>query len=103
MNLLLALLSRRHAAHFDLRRDHRARGPTRSRPPMASLACAVEDADRSWFTTITMSGSAFNLRRDAVHMSAFDQSGHGRGWDRDGYCCQGEKFGLTSAASAGGH
>src|SRR5262249_15987860 len=45
MSLLLALLSRRHAAHFDLRRDHRARGPTRSRPPMASLACAVKDSD----------------------------------------------------------
>jgi len=39
----------------------------------------------------------------ALHLSAFDQSGHGRGWDRDGYCCEAKNFGLTSAASAGGH
>src|SRR5262249_906596 len=42
INALVALLSKRHAAHFDLRRDHRAAGPTRLRLPMAPLGYAVE-------------------------------------------------------------
>src|SRR5580704_11884831 len=37
-------LSKRHGARFDLLRDHRAEGPTRSRLPMAPSAYAAEES-----------------------------------------------------------
>src|SRR5262245_42624587 len=98
MNPLLALLSRRHAAHFDLQRDHRARGPTRLRLHMASLVCAVKDSD----LLISCSTLKHLPTWADVRFTHVQRTSECRLWANSGLkqCSKEDRYSITSLARA---